>query len=84
MPESVTEGDTVTLTAQLSASLQARVDANAPTTWQWRKDGADISGATGTTLLLNPVALTDAGSYQVLVTISGTPLPVSDVHAYGC
>ena len=45
-------------------------------TYQWRKggvdltDGGSISGATTTTLSINPVAMTDAGSYDVVVANS--------------
>jgi hypothetical protein len=42
-------------------------------TYQWRKDGTDIPGATGSSYTINNVALTDAGSYDVVV--SGTCAP---------
>jgi hypothetical protein len=47
-------------------------------TYQWRKnglplaDGGPISGATTATLTIDPVAFTDAGSYDVVVTDSCT------------
>lgn len=51
---------------------QARLDVTAtgtpPLTYQWRKDGTNISGATNATYLINSVAATDAGSYSVVVT----------------
>ena len=37
-------------------------------TYQWRKNGAPIGGATASALILNPVAFTDAGSYTVDVS----------------
>jgi hypothetical protein len=37
-------------------------------TYQWEKDGSPISGATGATLTLNSLAMSDAGSYSVVVT----------------
>ncbi|WP_221032057.1 immunoglobulin domain-containing protein [Actomonas aquatica] len=37
-------------------------------TYQWRKDGVDISGATGTTLNLGNVDLDDDGDYDVVIT----------------
>ena len=39
--------------------------------YQWTKNGTPIPGATGSTLSLAPLALSDAGQYQVLVTASG-------------
>ncbi|MBL9187944.1 MAG: hypothetical protein JNK23_10730 [Opitutaceae bacterium] len=36
--------------------------------YQWRKDGADIAGATGSTLTLRGVTAAQAGSYDVVVT----------------
>jgi hypothetical protein len=37
-------------------------------TYQWEKDGSPISGATGATLTLNSLVMSDAGSYSVVVT----------------
>jgi hypothetical protein len=39
-----------------------------PLTIQWRKDGIDIPGAVGSTLIIDPVEAGDAGSYDVTVT----------------
>jgi hypothetical protein len=40
-------------------------------TYQWRKNGGDISGATSSTLTLNSVTRTAGGTYSVVVTSSG-------------
>jgi hypothetical protein len=37
-------------------------------TYQWRKGGADIPGATGTSYTINAVATSDAGFYDVVVS----------------
>ena len=37
-------------------------------TYQWQKDGSDISGATSDTYTINGVSSTDAGSYTCVVT----------------
>lgn len=37
-------------------------------TYQWRKAATPISGATSATFVINPVALSDAGSYNCVVT----------------
>lgn len=36
-------------------------------TYQWLKDGVNLSGQTGSTLTINPAASTDTGVYTVLV-----------------
>lgn len=40
-------------------------------TYQWRKDGHDLPGATGPDLRFSPVSWTDAGVYTVVVTAAG-------------
>ncbi len=37
-------------------------------TYQWRKGGVDIPGATDATLVIDPVAMADQGDYDVVVT----------------
>ncbi|MEM7165378.1 MAG: immunoglobulin domain-containing protein [Planctomycetota bacterium] len=54
------EGDSVTLSVTATGTM--------PLTYQWRKDGTPIPGATGSSLTFNPVATADAGSYDVMVT----------------
>jgi alpha-tubulin suppressor-like RCC1 family protein len=39
-----------------------------PLTYQWRKNGATLEGATSDTLILDALSLTDAGNYDVLVS----------------
>jgi len=58
-PNSVSPGAQVTLTAIASGT--------APLSYQWRFKGEDIVGATNRTLVLNPVQLSDAGEYSVVV-----------------
>ncbi|HEY4239987.1 MAG TPA: right-handed parallel beta-helix repeat-containing protein [Kofleriaceae bacterium] len=43
----------------------------APLSYQWRKDGSAITGATDATYAVAAVATTDAGTYDVLVTNEG-------------
>ena len=38
------------------------------TSYQWRKNGVDIAGATGASHTINPTAASDAGTYDVVVT----------------
>ncbi|MEO8415878.1 MAG: immunoglobulin domain-containing protein, partial [Ginsengibacter sp.] len=43
------------------------ISANNATSYQWKKAGADISGANSATYVINPVSSTDSLSYSVLV-----------------
>ena len=59
--QTVTEGQTATFS--LSAS------GTAPLTYQWQKNGADISGATGRNHTTTPVTMADNGStYRCVIT----------------
>lgn len=51
-----------------SGSLSVTATGTAPLTYQWRKDGGDVAGATAATLALSNVQTSDAGSYDVVVT----------------
>ena len=53
-----------------TVSFSATVNNPTPSYYQWRKDGANITGATGMSYLLNNVQLGDAGSYSVFVNNS--------------
>ncbi len=59
----------VSQTACLNGSATFEAAAQSPTTvaYQWRKDGAAISGATSRTLVLNAIEEEDAGQYDVVV-----------------
>ena len=60
-PENITYvGSTVTLTADVSGSL--------PLTFQWKKNGANVPGATSHTLTLSNGAAADSGCYTLAVT----------------
>ena len=59
---SVAEGQTV--------SFAVTVTGTAPFTYQWKKGGADLAGATSATLTLGAVRLADAGSFTVVAANS--------------
>ncbi|MFO1451546.1 MAG: immunoglobulin domain-containing protein [Opitutaceae bacterium] len=60
LSQSVTVGVTVTFTVAATGT---------PTpTFQWRKDGTNLSGATSASLTLSSVQLSDAGSFSVVVS----------------
>jgi T5SS/PEP-CTERM-associated repeat protein len=55
------------------ASFSVMADGVPPLAYQWRHDGADLPGQTGTTLAFSAVQPGDAGSYTVVVgNISGS------------
>lgn len=65
-PDPIYEGASVT--------FQTAVAGPAPVTYQWRKDGAPLSGKTQASLVLDNLLLTDSGSYDVVVTTGGQQL----------
>ena len=71
MPPSITT-QPASQTAPVGSDVTFSVVATgtAPLSYQWKKDGGDISGATSATLTLTNVQLTDAGSYSVVVSNS--------------
>jgi alpha-tubulin suppressor-like RCC1 family protein len=48
--------------------LQVSADGSGPLFYQWRLNGTNIAGATGSAFLLNHLQLSDAGSYSVVVS----------------
>ncbi len=51
----------------LPTSLQVKAAGSVPLTYQWRKNGADIPGATASVLSFPSLAAADAGSYTVRI-----------------
>jgi glucose/arabinose dehydrogenase len=49
------------------ASLSVLADGVAPLSYQWRLNGVNLPGETGTSLIFNPVTISDAGNYDVIV-----------------
>ncbi len=50
------------------ASFSVTASGTGPFTYQWRKNGSNIAGATGSTFSIASVAASNAGSYDVVVT----------------
>ena len=50
------------------AEFRTTVTGSAPLSYQWRRNGAPITGATGNPLQLNAVLPTSAGNYSVVVS----------------
>ncbi|MEK7675951.1 MAG: chitobiase/beta-hexosaminidase C-terminal domain-containing protein, partial [Verrucomicrobiota bacterium] len=59
-----------TFLAGTNVTLEVTATGAAPLTYQWRKDGANISGANGGSLTLTNVHFGNAGSYGVVVSNS--------------
>ena len=61
---------TVCLGSNIDISVSTRNPTNAPLSFQWRKNGANISGATAQKLTITNTSASDAGSYDAIVTNS--------------
>jgi hypothetical protein len=61
-------GDPVTVGANVT--FYATADGSPAPTFQWRKNGAPITGATGQTYVIASATLADAGTYSVVATNS--------------
>lgn len=59
-PTSVNAGGSVTMSVSATGT--------APLSYQWKKDGVDLAGATATTLTLSSATIDTAGVYSVVVT----------------
>jgi sugar lactone lactonase YvrE len=57
----------VTVRSTQSASFVVSAKGTPDPSYQWRKGGVDIPGATGATLLIGSTRLSDAGTFSVLV-----------------
>ena len=70
-PSITTPPQGLTVTAGSNAMFTVGAAGTAPLTYQWRLNGANLSGATGATLALTSVTTNQAGNYTVLVNNSG-------------
>ncbi|MBA4150167.1 MAG: immunoglobulin domain-containing protein [Verrucomicrobia bacterium] len=57
-----------TVTQGMSATFSCDATGSAPLQFQWRLNGSDVSGATGSTLIIESVQPSDAGSYSLRIT----------------
>jgi Tol biopolymer transport system component len=69
-PTIITQPVGVTANAGTTATLAVGVDGTGPFSFQWRRDGANVAGATSAVLTFNTVALPNAGIFSVVVTNS--------------
>ena len=69
-PSITTQPQSLTVTTGQNASFSVVATGTPSPTYQWRKNGANIAGATAATLSLTNVQSSDAASYTVVVTNS--------------
>ena len=50
------------------ATFTVHASGSDPRTYQWRRNGVDLPGATASTFVISPVAMVSAGSYDVVVS----------------
>ncbi|GAB5558943.1 MAG: hypothetical protein SynsKO_05900 [Synoicihabitans sp.] len=68
LPSIVSQPQGVAVLAGASVELNVTADGADPLSYQWRKDGGDISGANAATFSIPSVGLDDAGAYDVRVS----------------
>ncbi len=71
-----------TVCAGGSVTFSVKAAGTAPLSYQWQKDGAAISGATGASYTIPAVAAAHAGSYRVVVSnkagsVTSTPVTLT-------
>jgi hypothetical protein len=69
-PAITTQPAAKTVTEGSSVSFSVLASGTSPFTYQWRKNGSAISGATGSSFSIAAAALSDAGTYTVVVSNS--------------
>lgn len=79
--ETVRSPEAKTIVAGQDFQLDVTASGSGPFTYQWRKNGAPISGATARELRIKNASVTDSGSYSVLVTsqLGSSDTPVASV-----
>lgn len=69
-PSISTHPASATKNAGFDVGFSVTASGTTPFTYQWRKNGTNISGATSQTLVLSNIATSAAGNYSVVVTNS--------------
>lgn len=67
-PSIASQPSSVTVTAGQSANFSVTANGSAPLSYQWKKGGSAISGATSSTYSISSATTSDAGNYTVEVT----------------
>ena len=69
-PTIVTQPLTQSAAACSAVTLSVAATGPSPLSYQWMKDGSDIQGETGTSLIIDPATSADGGKYSVRVSNS--------------
>ncbi|MFO1449473.1 MAG: pectinesterase family protein [Opitutaceae bacterium] len=67
-PVITTQPASIILNPGQPGTLGVQATGTSPLAYQWKKDGANVTGATGPTLTLASASTADAGSYTVSIT----------------
>lgn len=78
-PQILRQPQSQTVAAGQTVTLRVAALATAPVSYQWRKNGLDLAGATDASLRLASVQLGDAGHYSVLVSNPHGSVPSAEV-----
>jgi hypothetical protein len=62
----------LTVLTGVTANLSVNASSTMPLSYQWRRNGANVAGANGPSLSLANVQLTNAGTYQVIISNADT------------
>jgi hypothetical protein len=76
----LTQPQGLRVSAGASATFRIEAVSSSPISYQWRKNGAAIPGANGTSYTINNVSVADEAAYNVLLTDAVGPV-VSDAAA---
>ena len=79
-PSIIQEPKSLFLFTGFSASLQVTATGTPPLTYQWKKNDIDIPNATQSVFSLALVKITDAGTYQVIVSNKAGSVPSKSVQ----
>lgn len=69
-PSIITQPTSQTVAVGVSATFSVVATGTSPLSYQWRKDGTNIAGATSASFTIASVAMSDAGNYTVVVSNS--------------
>lgn len=79
-PVIVTQPQPLSVLVGQPAAFSVTVTGDGPCTYQWRKNGADVPGATGATLVIASAQFSDDADYSVVVNCAFGSVTSIDAH----